>query len=229
MRHPMTKYWEYNDLKGLYTGLIGSDYGDNPLERTEQIEKDKSKTANKIEEAINIKPTDIGLEIGSGTGYITKLFAKKSQHIHACDISESYLSAAKDYCNELNNITYHLIEPGNLNLALTQPVDYVYSNNVFIHLNFYEIVNYLEQLKKILRPNGTFWFDFIEVERVDILSDSDFKQTAIALKVDPHNRICIQFNSSVAVYNAAEKLGYKIENIHQAERCAVHLLLRNLN
>lgn len=226
MSHPMVRYWEYENLEGLYTALIGQDYGQNPLEKIDQIQKDKNFVANFIAELVQVNPSSVGLEIGSGVGFLTKTLAEKSKHLYACDISQSYLEVAKDYCKSLSNITYQRIEPGNLDFLSDVKLDYVFSNNVFIHLNFYEIVNYLQEIRKYLKVGGYLWIDFIEVERVDVLTDRDFLQTFVALKQDPSNRICIQFNSSVAVLNAAERLGFSVENIHRCERCALQLLLK---
>lgn len=226
MIHPAVKYWEYNDLEGLLVGLIGYDYGDNPLENIELIKKDKSKIADIILNSVGADIHSTGMEIGSGVGYLTKLLASRSKHLYACDISQSYLQAAKEYCRELSNITYQLIEPGSLDLFSKIKLDYIFSNNVFIHLNFYEIVSYLQQMRQLLVPGGYVWLDFMEIEGVDILTSQSFLNTYNVLKVDPNNRGCLQFNSSTAVFTAAEKLGYQIEKIHRGDHCSVFLLLK---
>ena len=224
----ITKYWEHEDLKDLYIALIGQDYGKNPIEQLEKIEQNKIKSAQIIIDEAKIKKTDIGLEIGSGTGFITKPIAKISKHLFACDISETYLKAARQYCKELDNVSFHKMTPGELPILTESKIDFAYANNVFIHLTFYEIINYLTKLKEKLRIGGVFWFDFVEIERLNILTDLDFKDTMDALAHDPLERRCIQFNSSEAITNAIHLLNFEIIKTWKHHRCNTSMAIKLL-
>ena len=88
---------------------------------------------------MNVTSDQTGMEIGSGCGYLTLAAAQRSKRVYALDISASFLNQAKEHCTSQNNIEFLRITPGVLDPVLDSSMDYVFSNNVFIHLNFYEI------------------------------------------------------------------------------------------
>ena len=60
----------------------------------------QSMMAPKVEarllQALNIKPTDRVLEIGTGSGYLTALLAKMAKHVYSVDIHASFKEQAAD-------------------------------------------------------------------------------------------------------------------------------------
>lgn len=58
-------------------------------------------------QALRIKKTDVVLEIGTGTGYMTALLAKLSAHVYTIDIFQDFVEEAhqKFKIHGLNNIT----------------------------------------------------------------------------------------------------------------------------
>ena len=52
-------------------------------------------------QALAIKPTDIVLEIGTGTGYCTALLASLSEKVYSVDIIEEFINSAKTVTEEL--------------------------------------------------------------------------------------------------------------------------------
>lgn len=59
-------------------------------------------------QALAIKPTDIALEIGTGTGYCTALMASLAKKVYSIDIIEEFINSAKKITDDLglNNIEY---------------------------------------------------------------------------------------------------------------------------
>lgn len=52
-------------------------------------------------QALAIKPTDIVLEIGTGTGYCTALLASLAEKVYSVDIIEEFINSAKTVTEEL--------------------------------------------------------------------------------------------------------------------------------
>jgi ubiquinone/menaquinone biosynthesis C-methylase UbiE len=100
-----------------------------------------------------------GFEIGSGDGMVVKILSHRCLSINCTDISHSFLEKAQNTCRGLKNISFHLIENNYLNFLESNTYDFGFSLNVFIHFNCYDIVNYLKDVKRILKPGGLFYFD----------------------------------------------------------------------
>lgn len=63
-------------------------------------------------DALNIKPTDKVLEIGTGSGYITYLLAQLAQHVYSVDIFPDFTESAADKLKS-KNITNVTLQTGN--------------------------------------------------------------------------------------------------------------------
>ncbi|GAA4357602.1 protein-L-isoaspartate O-methyltransferase [Kangiella marina] len=59
-------------------------------------------------QALAIKPTDVALEIGTGTGYCTTLIASLAKQVYSVDIVEEYIESARQLTDDLglSNIEY---------------------------------------------------------------------------------------------------------------------------
>jgi protein-L-isoaspartate(D-aspartate) O-methyltransferase len=68
---------------------LGDFDGDCPVMMSPIIE-------GKMLQALNVQPTDIVLEIGTGSGYVTALLAKSAQHVHSVEINASLSKSAKE-------------------------------------------------------------------------------------------------------------------------------------
>jgi protein-L-isoaspartate O-methyltransferase len=67
--------------------------GNNSFSADKDYEKylsDKTKEAEYTNDRLKVKPTDIGLEIGSGTGVHAAYFAARSQHLYSVDVSDGF-------------------------------------------------------------------------------------------------------------------------------------------
>ena len=224
--HPSSPYWEHENPDALYKAMIGLDYGASPLEQIEKIRKDKERTALYILKLVKADKNSYGLEIGSGCGYLTRVAAKETRSVIACDISKTFLSAAKSNCSDFNNILYVHVRPGDFSFLQNQSLDYVFSNNVFIHLDIYEIYHYISEISRSLKVGGYFWFDFAEVERSELVDCGDFISSVAVRKVDPVNKGCIQFNSMIAIERIAKSFNLKVKKRYRGGRCNTSLLLQ---
>jgi ubiquinone/menaquinone biosynthesis C-methylase UbiE len=208
----------------LASHLIGDDYGDNPELKREQIAKDKAWWAEEIYRFMKLNRSSVGLEIGTGCGHIISRMADLVQFMYGVDVSPSYLAVAKQTCYQKANVDFAVILNGQLNLFDEQCVDFVYSNNVFIHLDFFEISEYLQQVHRILRPVGKLWFDIVDLDRVDFANNRDFQMSSAVKRLDPTNKNCIHFNSARALDRLLKYSGYKRLKVMKGKRCNTKML-----
>jgi protein-L-isoaspartate(D-aspartate) O-methyltransferase len=76
-----------------------------PLEHGEVMMSPKIEA--RMLQALEIKPTDTALEIGTGSGYLTALLAKLARHVYSVDIHEDFVSqvARKLEDDDIVNVT----------------------------------------------------------------------------------------------------------------------------
>src|SRR5690606_1624517 len=86
--HPSQPFWEFNSEAEIYFGLIGNDFGIDPLlnNKRSEIEEAKRLVAEEIIQAIRPEKDWSGLEIGPGCGHLIRHFAKHCRHLFGCDI-----------------------------------------------------------------------------------------------------------------------------------------------
>lgn len=210
--------------------MSGFHFGDSPIKAKAVIEEQKKLSAEHIIGFMDIEPAHVGLEIGTGCGLLTKYVAQKVKFLYGCDISESFLKVAARECSALPNTSFHHIQPGDLSFVAPASLDFIYSNNVFIHLDIFEIVEYLASAHKILKAGGGLLFDIAAVEHVDFINDRDYRASVAARKADPFIKSCVQFNSTEGVLKAASQLGFtKIyAYLGNSAYSYMHILLRKL-
>ncbi|MCH7951742.1 class I SAM-dependent methyltransferase [Patescibacteria group bacterium] len=94
------------------------------------------------------------LEIGPGAGRWTEILLKRVKQLLVADISERCLKICKERFKDRSNIEYFLIKDGGLNFIRTNSTDYIWSYDVFVHMNPTDIERYLAEFHRILKPNG---------------------------------------------------------------------------
>ncbi len=75
------------------------------------------------------------------------------------DISASFLEKARANCVQHANLSFHRIEDKYLDHLPAESYDFGFSLHVFIHFNAYDVFNYLQAVKRLLKPGGVFYFD----------------------------------------------------------------------
>ncbi len=109
-----------------------------------------------ILEQLHIREGQAIADIGSGGGYFTLAFARKTGktgRVYAVDVKKKYLDFIRRQAVKegLGNITFVLAGEGGTDLPEAGP-DLVFARNVFHHLP--EPANYFAKLKKYLKPGG---------------------------------------------------------------------------
>jgi ubiquinone/menaquinone biosynthesis C-methylase UbiE len=95
------------------------------------------------------------LEIGSGGGRITEVLIPKCDSLIASDISRGMLKILQKRFDGVKNLEFVLLDGHGLEPIPRESVDAVVSHDVFVHLAPWDIYNYLCEIRRILRPNGT--------------------------------------------------------------------------
>ena len=93
------------------------------------------------------------LEIGPGAGRWTEFLIKLAKTIVIADISEKCLDICRKRFRPINNIEYHLIK-NNLEFIEDNSIDYIWSYDVFVHINPTDIEKYIEEFARILVGGG---------------------------------------------------------------------------
>jgi SAM-dependent methyltransferase len=99
------------------------------------------------------------LEIGCGTGRLTRALANVFGEVHAVDISKEMIDRARPALADRPNA--HVYVNNGCDLAVVPPLefDFAYSNIVFQHIPSREVIeNYVSEVHRLLRPGALFKF-----------------------------------------------------------------------
>jgi ubiquinone/menaquinone biosynthesis C-methylase UbiE len=94
------------------------------------------------------------LEVGPGAGRWTEILQKKAYKVIIADISEKCLTICKDRFQEYSNIEYYLIRDRGLSFLGSESIDYIWSYDVFVHINPTDTEQYIADFQRILKSGG---------------------------------------------------------------------------
>jgi SAM-dependent methyltransferase len=97
---------------------------------------------------------DILLEIGPGGGRFTEILLPKCRRLIAVDTSETMLELLRERFRGDERLEYHLGDGRGLGDVASASVDASFSYGVFVHLQHWDIFNYLTELERVLKPGG---------------------------------------------------------------------------
>ncbi len=97
---------------------------------------------------------DTILEIGAGGGRFSEILLPKCKKLIAADTSESMIKLLKERFTNSDNIEYMLLDGRGLSQVKDNTVDAAFSYGVFVHIQHWDIYNYLTELKRVLKPGG---------------------------------------------------------------------------
>ncbi len=93
-------------------------------------------------------------EIGVGGGRIAAKVARKCRRLQCYDISPNMLQRAKEHLSEHSNVSFQLLERAGLPPEVTSSFDFVYSFDVFVHLDVHTMWKYFRDFGRVLKPGG---------------------------------------------------------------------------
>lgn len=102
----------------------------------------------------NIPPGNVVVEIGPGFGRWTRKLVEISRRLIAVDVTEKCIAHCKKLFAENENVEFHINDGRSLDVVADDSVDYVWSFDVFVHIEPPDIEQYLREFRRILRDDG---------------------------------------------------------------------------
>jgi SAM-dependent methyltransferase len=141
-----------------YQGEEGEHFGDHWNEPEEiGIDVPIGQVVSHLDEMVFapfLGSCDVLLEIGSGGGRFTEILLPKCKRLIALDTSPTLLKLLRQRFGESAGIKYVLGDGKGLSAVPDKSVDQVFSYDVFVHLQHWDIYNYLTEMRRVLKPGG---------------------------------------------------------------------------
>lgn len=94
------------------------------------------------------------LEIGSGGGRFTEALLPRAERLIATDTAPTMLELLQRRFQDRPGVSCVLLEGTNLAVIADGSVDAVFAYDVFVHLSAWNILLYLQEIARVLRPGG---------------------------------------------------------------------------
>jgi SAM-dependent methyltransferase len=94
------------------------------------------------------------VEIGPGGGRFTDVLLARCRVLHAVDTSPHMIASLRERFGEDRGVVYHVADGTGLGMLPDRSVDAAVSYGVFVHLQHWDIFNYLSEVERVLRPGG---------------------------------------------------------------------------
>ena len=111
----------------------------------------------------NIKSNSIILEVGPGAGRWTDYLIKLSNKLILVEVSNKCLDICKKKYKDYDNVEYNLLEDINLRFINDRIVDFVFSYDVFVHIDKRETEKYFAEFNRVLMEDGLLIFHYSKV------------------------------------------------------------------
>jgi SAM-dependent methyltransferase len=149
-----------------------------------------------------ISGNSVVAEIGSGGGRIAAVVAPRVEQLYCFDISRDMLSRASKVLSDLENISFILSNGKSFEEKYSERFDFVYSFDVFVHLDLHTIWSYFSEFRKILKKEGLI---FLHTSNLKAPGGWERFASQQEYKVEGH-----YFISPEIVNILAEKAGFDI-------------------
>ena len=97
---------------------------------------------------------EVLLEIGCGGGRFTEILIPKCRRLIAADVAPTMLKLVHERFLHVGHIEYLELDGLGLSPIPDETVDAAFSYDVFVHLQHWDIYNYLVELNRVLKPGG---------------------------------------------------------------------------
>jgi cyclopropane fatty-acyl-phospholipid synthase-like methyltransferase len=208
----MSKAWGWKSERQMLSLLAGSTFGPEPEKRKDEIRADRQRYAETvIAKKLDLKPTDVVLDLGSGCGFMAEPIARKAAHLYCADISPDFA----DYCSQetrsLANVSVLVIPFANLDQLVGLGVTKAFAHAVFIHFSLFDSVLYFRELRKVLPAGGLLLIDINDLDRIDTASNEPFNKHLGYYRSDRERLFgLMQWHSVPAYVRVAATEGFEI-------------------
>ena len=101
----------------------------------------------------NIPAAGSVVEIGPGAGRWTEVLQKRAGRLIVTDVSERSIAFCRDRFHDSSNVEY-LLGDGRTLAVPDQTVDFIWSFDVFVHVNPIDARSYFKEFFRVLKPGG---------------------------------------------------------------------------
>jgi SAM-dependent methyltransferase len=102
----------------------------------------------------NIEAGKTVLEIGPGAGRWTETLQKIAKRLIVVDLSDKCIELCKKRFSNCSNIEYFVNDGNSLNFIKNNEVDFIWSFDVFVHINAWDTERYIVEFSRILKKGG---------------------------------------------------------------------------
>lgn len=97
----------------------------------------------------------IAVEIGTGGGRVAARVAPRVKHLYCLDISSEMLSKLREVLKDRDNVSFvHVTDAMFPPDLVSVGADFIYSFDVFVHLDVHTMWKYVRQIGHAMRPGG---------------------------------------------------------------------------
>jgi SAM-dependent methyltransferase len=115
--------------------------------------------AEALREGLALTSSDVVLDVGCGVARVGREVAGWVRHWIGVDVSENMLAIARERLAAFPNVTLIAGSGSSLEGVADSSIDKGYSHAVFIHMDKEDFYNYLLEIRRVLKPDGLFYFD----------------------------------------------------------------------
>jgi len=101
-----------------------------------------------------VSPQSVVGEIGVGGGRVAAKVADRVGELWCFDISARMLERAQEHLGPRSDVRFELLDAARLPDNAAERFDFLYSFDVFVHLDLHTIWKYIEEISSALRPGG---------------------------------------------------------------------------
>lgn len=94
------------------------------------------------------------LEIGAGGGRMTQLLVRRCERVIAADTGRTMIRLLQRRFGDNPKVEYMRLDGRGLSQVADASLDKVFSYDVFVHLQPWDIFNYLTEIRRTLKPGG---------------------------------------------------------------------------
>jgi len=102
----------------------------------------------------HVDPGSVCGEIGTGGGRVAVRVAPKVGEFHAFDVSRKMLELVEAELHDVSGARFHHLAAPVFPAELTGRFDFLYSFDVFVHLDLHVQWKYLQEVERALKPGG---------------------------------------------------------------------------
>jgi ubiquinone/menaquinone biosynthesis C-methylase UbiE len=102
----------------------------------------------------NIEAGKTILEIGPGAGRWTETLQKIAKCLIIVDLSDKCIELCKKRFSNCSNIEFFVNDGNSLNFIKNDEVDFIWSFDVFVHINAWDTEKYITEFNRILKKGG---------------------------------------------------------------------------